>query len=81
MRSLSTPALRVETRDGRVTGVVTPQGTIAADAVISTMPTPLVSKLVPDPAGRSPSRWQSYVNRSVTPSAGSPAVLANAIQA
>ena len=41
----------------------------------------MVSKLVNDPAGRVPSRWQSYVNRSVTPSAGSPAVLANAIQA
>lgn len=41
----------------------------------------MVSKLVNDPAGRVPSRWQSYVNRSVTPSTGSPAVLANAIQA
>ncbi len=41
----------------------------------------MVSKLVNDPAGREPSRWQSYVNRSVTPSAGSPAALANAIQA
>jgi OmcA/MtrC family decaheme c-type cytochrome len=41
----------------------------------------MVSKLVPDPAGREPSRWQSYVNRSVTPAAGSPAVLASAIQA
>jgi len=30
---------------------------------------------------RGPSRWQSYVNRSATPSAGSPAVLASAIQA
>jgi OmcA/MtrC family decaheme c-type cytochrome len=41
----------------------------------------MVSKLVSDPAGRVPSRWQSYVNRSVAPSAGSPAVLASAIQA
>jgi len=40
-----------------------------------------VSKLVADPSGRTPSRWQSYVNRSATPSAGSPAVLPNAIQA
>jgi OmcA/MtrC family decaheme c-type cytochrome len=41
----------------------------------------MVSKLVPDPLGRAPSLWQSYVNRSVTPAAGSPAVLASAIQA
>jgi len=41
----------------------------------------MVSKLVDDPAGRESSRWQSYVNRSATPSADGPAVLANAIQA
>ncbi len=41
----------------------------------------MVSKLVPVTGSRAPSRWQSYVNRSVTPSAGSPAVLAKAIQA
>src|SRR5690606_24267141 len=27
----------------------------------------MVSKLVPEPGSRAPSRWQSYVNRSVTP--------------
>ena len=41
----------------------------------------MVSKLVAGNASRAPARWQSYVNRSVTPSAGSPAVLARAIQA
>ena len=46
---LSTLAERVETVDQRVTGV-----TAAADAVISTIPTPLVSKLVPD----LPPEWQ-----------------------
>ncbi|MCM2311813.1 MAG: OmcA/MtrC family decaheme c-type cytochrome [Steroidobacteraceae bacterium] len=41
----------------------------------------MVSKLVAEPGNRVPSRWQSYVNRSVAPVAGSPAVLASAIQA
>ena len=41
----------------------------------------MVSKLVTTPGDRVPPRWQSYVNRSVTPSAGSPAVLPKAIQA
>lgn len=40
-----------------------------------------VAKLVNDPNGRQTSRWQSYINRSVTPVVGSPAVLASAIQA
>lgn len=40
-----------------------------------------VSKLGADPANRLSSQWQSYVNRSVTPSAGSPAALPSAIQA
>ncbi|HPU16792.1 MAG TPA: FAD-dependent oxidoreductase, partial [Polymorphobacter sp.] len=75
---LSTPALRVETVDGRITGVVTPDGTIAADAVISTMPTPLVSKLVPDLPEDWKARYAAIANigvcclifklsRSVTP--------------
>ena len=45
---LSAPALEVQSADGRVTGVRTPQGVVAADAVISTMPTPFVSAIVPD---------------------------------
>ncbi|TFU03183.1 NAD(P)/FAD-dependent oxidoreductase [Polymorphobacter arshaanensis] len=75
---LSTPALRVETTDGHVTGVVTPESTIAADAVISTMPTPLVSKLVPDLPADWKARYDAIANigvcclifklsRSVTP--------------
>lgn len=44
---LSTPALEVLAEDGRVTGVRTPAGVLSAEAVISTMPTPLVSKTVP----------------------------------
>lgn len=45
---LSQPAKRIETRDGRVSAVVTEEASIAADAVISTMPLALVSTLVPD---------------------------------
>ena len=45
---LSCPAWKVQTQDGRVTGVLTPQGVLPADAVISTVPTPLVRDLAPD---------------------------------
>jgi protoporphyrinogen oxidase len=45
---LSTPAVQILSDSGHVTGVQTPQGFVAADAVISTMPTPLVSAAVPD---------------------------------
>jgi len=45
---LGTPALRVTTSDGRVTGVQTAEQTFEADAVICTAPTPLVSAMVPD---------------------------------
>ncbi|WP_342105383.1 NAD(P)/FAD-dependent oxidoreductase [Methylobacterium sp. SI9] len=45
---LSTPAKRVVTEGGRVTGVEASDGFHPADAVISTMPTPFVSATVPD---------------------------------
>ncbi len=45
---LRTPAQRVLTANGRVTGVQTAEQTFAADAVICTAPTPMVSALVPD---------------------------------
>jgi protoporphyrinogen oxidase len=45
---LAEPALQVTTEAGRVTGVQTGQAHYAADAVICTSPTPLVSGLVPD---------------------------------
>jgi protoporphyrinogen oxidase len=75
---LREPATRVMTEAGRVTGVRTTIGDHAADAVISTVPTPYVSPLVPDldPAWRE--RYESIANigivcvvfrlrRSVTP--------------
>jgi protoporphyrinogen oxidase len=45
---LGTPAQQVMTANGRVTGVQAAGQTFAADAVICTTPTPLVSALVPD---------------------------------
>lgn len=45
---LSTPALRILSEGGAVTGVQTPHGIVPAKAVISTMPIALVSAAVPD---------------------------------
>jgi protoporphyrinogen oxidase len=45
---LRTPAQRVLTANGHVTGVQTAGQTFAADAVICTAPTPMVNALVPD---------------------------------
>jgi protoporphyrinogen oxidase len=45
---LGTPARRIEIARNAVAGVTTPEETLRADAVISTVPTPLVSALVPD---------------------------------
>ena len=49
------PATKVETADGRVTGVTAGGRLFPADAVISTIPIPLVSKLVPD----LPAEWRA----------------------
>jgi protoporphyrinogen oxidase len=45
---LSTPAQRIETTDGRVTGVRAGDRLFPAEAVISTIPVPQVPKLIPD---------------------------------
>ena len=44
---LNAPVTRVETEGGRVTGVTAGDEFFAADAVISTVPTPYVSRIVP----------------------------------
>lgn len=41
------PVLTILDHEGRVTGVATPHGTLAADAVICTVPTPLVAAMIP----------------------------------
>src|ERR1051325_1541313 len=75
---LGTPVTRVESTRSRVTGVTAGGEFFAADAVISTMPTPYVSRIVPDlPAGER-ARYDAIANigvvcvvfrlkRSVTP--------------
>lgn len=44
---LSCPALTIEDQDGHVMGVRTPSGFLPADAVICTVPTPLLRGMVP----------------------------------
>ena len=73
---LNAPVTRVETEGGRVTGVTAGDEFFAADAVISTVPTPLVSRIVPNLPERA--RYEAIANigvvcvvfrlkRSVTP--------------
>jgi protoporphyrinogen oxidase len=59
------PALRVIVEDGKVTGVRTPQGVVRADAVISTVPTPLISGMVPDLPADWKARYESIVNMGI----------------
>jgi protoporphyrinogen oxidase len=62
---LATPASRVAIADGRVTGVVAGDETFAADAVISTVPTPLVPRLAPDLPAADLARYRAIVNIGV----------------
>ncbi|MGP0094530.1 MAG: NAD(P)/FAD-dependent oxidoreductase [Xanthobacteraceae bacterium] len=75
---LNAPATRIEVADGSVTGVTLPNETVAADAVISTVPTPLVGRLVPGLPNIERARYDAISNigvvcvvfrlrRSVTP--------------
>ena len=63
--NLNTPVTRVETRDGRVTGVTAGGGFYPADAVISTMPTPHVSRIVPDLPSKERARYDAIANIGV----------------
>jgi protoporphyrinogen oxidase len=58
-------AQRVLVEDGKVTGVATPNGIVHADAVISTVPTPLVSAIVPDLPADWKARYESIANMGV----------------
>jgi protoporphyrinogen oxidase len=62
---LSTRALEVVSRDGVVSGVRTPAGLEPAEAVISTMPTPYISKLVPALPDDWKARYDAIVNIGV----------------
>jgi protoporphyrinogen oxidase len=59
------PAQQVLVKDGKVTGVTTPQGVITADAVLSTVPTPLISAMVPDLPADWKARYDSIVNMGI----------------
>jgi protoporphyrinogen oxidase len=63
--SLSCAAQRVVVEDGRVTGVLTAKGIVPADAVICTVPTPLISAMVPDLPADWKQRYDSIVNTGV----------------
>ncbi|TMU95648.1 NAD(P)/FAD-dependent oxidoreductase [Brucella haematophila] len=62
---LSTPAELVETKDGKVTGVVAGGRVFPADAVISTVPTPFISSLVPDLPTASKEQYDAIRNIGV----------------
>jgi protoporphyrinogen oxidase len=62
---LGTPANRVAAEGGRVAGVVAGEETLPADAVISTVPTPLVERLVPDLPAAALARYRAILNIGV----------------
>ena len=62
---LSIPASRVAVEAGRVTGVVAGVETFPADAVISTVPTPLVPSLAPELPAADLARYGSIANIGV----------------
>jgi protoporphyrinogen oxidase len=62
---LNAPVTRVEAMDGRVAGVTTNGEFISADAVISTIPTPYVSSIVPDLPEADRRRYELITNIGV----------------
>jgi protoporphyrinogen oxidase len=62
---LNSPVVKVTTRDGRVTGVDMPSGHLAADFVISTVPTPYVAPMIPDLPVEWRARYESIANIGV----------------
>ena len=56
---------KVLVEDGRVTGVATSEGVIEANAVICTIPTPLISAMVPDLPADWRARYESIANMGV----------------
>jgi len=62
---LKEPAQRVVIENGQVTGVKTTQGFYPADAIISTVPTPYVARLVPDLPPQLKAAYQAIENIGV----------------
>lgn len=58
-------AQRVVVEGDRVTGVITPEGVVQADAVICTVPTPYVSAMVPDLPADWKARYESILNMGI----------------
>jgi len=63
--STSCAAQKVVVEDGRLAGVLTSKGIVQADAVICTVPTPLISAIVPDLPADWKQRYDSIVNTGV----------------
>ena len=63
--NLGCPVQQITARDGHVTGVKTPERFFPADAVICTVPTPMVSALVPDLPADWKRRYDSIHNIGV----------------
>jgi protoporphyrinogen oxidase len=63
---LSEPATRIEVDEGRVTAVQTAANRYLCDAVISTVPTPLVSPLLPDMPAAERAKFETILNIGVT---------------
>ncbi|MQY48148.1 FAD-dependent oxidoreductase [Rhizobiales bacterium RZME27] len=62
---LATSVEKVETENGKVTGVTAGGRFFAADAVISTVPTPLISTMVPDLPEASKAQYDAIKNIGV----------------
>ncbi|MBD9455606.1 NAD(P)/FAD-dependent oxidoreductase [Rhizobium sp. RHZ02] len=62
---MSTPAEKVETQNGKVTGVTAGRRFFPADAVISTVPTPLISTLVPGLPAHTKAKYDAIRNIGV----------------
>ena len=62
---LGRPVKKVLTDNGRAAGVATADGTIMADAVICTIPTPLVSAMIPDLPASYKAKYDAIMNMGV----------------
>lgn len=62
---LATPATRVLVENGRVSGVAAAERVFSAEAVICTVPTPLISRLAPDLPASDLARYDSIRNVGV----------------
>lgn len=62
---LATSVEKVETEGGKVTGVIAGGRFHAGDAVISTVPTPLISKMIPDLPAASKAQYDAIQNIGV----------------